>query len=87
MGTSTFSLSLENDAGYNGAVIYFEHPELDKWVAELLDSGVVFEQLPTDQSYLWREAVIKDPAGNKIKLYYAGENRLNPPWRVGTQNE
>jgi hypothetical protein len=33
-------------------------------------------------SYLWREAVLHDPSGNKIKLYWAGENRLNPPWRV-----
>ena len=55
---------------------------LDKWVEELQKKGLAFEQLPQDESYLWREAVLKDPSGNKIKLYRAGENRLNPPWRV-----
>jgi hypothetical protein len=35
-----------------------------------------------DRPYLWREAVLRDPSGNRIKLYHAGENRLNPPWRV-----
>ena len=39
-------------------------------------------QEPTDQHWLWREAILHDPSGNKIKLYWAGENRLNPPWRV-----
>ena len=81
-GKSTFSLSLELDEHLNGAVIYFEHQDLDYWVSQLKSKGISFEQDPTDQSYLWREAVLKDPSGNKIKLYWAGENRLNPPWRV-----
>ena len=33
--------------------------------------------------WLWREARLVDPSGNVICLYHAGENRLNPPWRVG----
>ncbi|QBY05363.1 VOC family protein [Thalassotalea sp. HSM 43] len=65
-----------------GAVIYFEHEQLDQWVAQLQQRDIVFAQLPTDQRYLWREAILYDPSGNKIKLYWAGENRLNPPWRV-----
>ena len=81
-GGSTFSLSLEEGASSNGAVIYFEHEQLDAWVSSLQEKGFVFEQEPTDMSYLWREAILHDPAGNKIKLYWAGENRLNPPWRV-----
>ncbi|MGB0860561.1 MAG: VOC family protein [Pseudoalteromonas spongiae] len=80
-GDSTFSLSLEENA-VNGATIYFEHAQLDNWVADLQAKGVIFSQLPTDERYLWREAVLFDPSGNKIKLYWAGENRLNPPWRV-----
>ncbi|ATD00564.1 MULTISPECIES: VOC family protein [Pseudoalteromonas] len=80
-GESTFSLSLEENA-VNGATIYFEHAQLDNWVADLQAKGVIFSQLPTVQRYLWREAVLFDPSGNKIKLYWAGENRLNPPWRV-----
>lgn len=81
-GNSSFSLALDSEGYNNGAVIYFEHEALDEWVATLLERGVEFEQLPTNQSYLWREAVLYDPSGNKIKLYWAGDNRLNPPWRV-----
>ena len=66
----------------NGAVIYFEHRNLDEWVVALKEKGIRFDQDPADQKYLWREAVLKDPSGNKIKLYLAGENRVNPPWRV-----
>jgi hypothetical protein len=32
--------------------------------------------------YLWREAFLRDPDGNVIVLFSAGENRLNPPWRL-----
>lgn len=81
-GGSTFSLALENGDFSNGAVIYFEHEKLDEWVNNLKLVGIKFTQEPTDQSYLWREAILHDPSGNKIKLYWAGENRLNPPWRV-----
>lgn len=82
MGQSTFSLSLAPEPTMNGAVIYFEHAELDRWVDDLLTKGIEFAQLPTDEAYLWREAILFDPSGNKLKLYWAGENRLNPPWRV-----
>lgn len=81
-GNSTFSLVLETGSFSNSAVIYFEHEKLDQWVADLKSIGIEFYQEPTDQSYLWREAILLDPSGNKIKLYWAGENRLNPPWRV-----
>jgi len=81
-GGSSFSLSLNSRPFENGAVIYFEHEHLDELVADLCFKGIHFTQLPTDESYLWREAVLADPSGNKIKLYWAGENRLNPPWRV-----
>ncbi|WP_299569484.1 VOC family protein [uncultured Shewanella sp.] len=69
----------------NSCVIYFEHQALDEWVADLIHKGIQFEQLPVDEAYLWREAILFDPSGNKIKLYWAGENRLNPPWRVDIQ--
>ena len=81
-GGSTFSLSLEPGQTSGGAVIYFEHESLDDWVAELKSRGISFDQEPTEQSYLWREAILHDPSGNKIKLYWAGDNRLNSPWRV-----
>ncbi|SHE59745.1 Glyoxalase-like domain-containing protein [Marinomonas polaris DSM 16579] len=81
-GNSTFSLSLESDEFENSSVIYFEHEKLDELCADLSQRGFQFEQLPTEQRYLWKEAILKDPSGNKIKLYWAGENRLNPPWKV-----
>ena len=81
-GDATFSLSLEEGDYHNGAIIYFEHAELDRWVSELKTRGVQFEEEPTDQPYLWREAVLRDPSGNKIKLFHAGSNRHFPPWRV-----
>ena len=81
-GDSTFSLSLDPDAVKNPSVIYFENKHLDELVSGLKQAGIEFDQDPTDMSYLWREAVLFDPSGNKIKLYWAGENRLHPPWRV-----
>lgn len=81
-GSSTFSLLLETQTYTNGAVIYFEHEQLDEWVNQLQSKGIIFEQEPEHKRYLWREAVLFDPSGNKIKLYWAGENRVNPPWRV-----
>ena len=81
-GNSTVSLSLNTECFLNHSVIYFEHKKLDALVEKLKSKGIKFDQEPTDESYLWREAVLHDPSGNKIKLYWAGENRLNPPWRV-----
>lgn len=64
------------------AVIYLESDALDADVARLRAAGFVFTQDPKDESWLWREARLRDPDGNEICLYHAGENRLNPPWRV-----
>ena len=86
-GEATFSLSLEKGAFHNGAVIYFEEENLDELVERLQEKGFAFDQMPTDMRYLWREAVLHDPSGNKIKLYFAGENRVHPPWRVERRQE
>ena len=51
-------------------------------VARLQAAGLVFDQLPTDQPWGWREARLRDPAGNAVCLYQAGENRRYPPWRL-----
>ena len=84
-GGSTFSLSLEEGVLTNQSTIYFESDNLDELVETLRNKGIQFDDVPEDKSYLWREANLKDPSGNKIKLYYAGENRVNPPWRVTKQ--
>jgi len=62
-------------------IIYFEREDLDDYVESLIGEGIVFEHLPKDQSWLWREARLYDPDNNPIIIYKAGENRLNPPWR------
>jgi catechol 2,3-dioxygenase-like lactoylglutathione lyase family enzyme len=65
-----------------GTIVYFEIEELDAAVERLRAQGVAFESGPEDQSWLWREARLRDPAGNEICLYRAGDNRRNPPWRI-----
>lgn len=64
------------------AQLYFECADLDRTVAHLKEKGIVFWQDPTDMDYLWREARLKDPDGHDIRLYFADDNRLNPPWKV-----
>jgi predicted enzyme related to lactoylglutathione lyase len=63
-------------------VVYFECDDLDDRVAALRERGIAFDQLPTDQPWLWREARLRDPSGNVICLYYAGMNRRFPSWRI-----
>ena len=56
--------------------------DLDATVARLKHRGLEFDHEPKDQPWLWREARLRDPAGNVIVLFHAGENRRFPPWRV-----
>ena len=56
--------------------------DVDATVDELLHQGLVFDAEPVDQPWLWREAHLRDPAGNCLCIYHAGENRRNPPWRM-----
>ena len=62
--------------------MYFECENLDEFVNELSKKGIEFYEQPNDKSWLWREARLKDVDGNQLILYYGGENRLNPPWRI-----
>lgn len=82
-GNATFSVEqVATLAGDTGVTVYFEDDDLDALVERLRGKGFVFEQEPVDQPYLWREARLKDPAGNLICLFRAGEFRRHPPWRV-----
>lgn len=81
-GDTTFSLHLSERAVAPGAVIYLETDKVDKEVARLEERGFVFEEPAEDKGWLWREAVLIDPDGHKIKIYHAGKNRIDPPWRV-----
>lgn len=83
VGHATFSLHrVAHLPEASGIVVYFEVDNLDSTVQQLVARGVRFEDEPRDQAWLWREAYLRDPAGNRICLYHAGQNRRNPPWRL-----
>jgi predicted enzyme related to lactoylglutathione lyase len=63
-------------------VLYFDCPDLDAEYERLTALGLKFTEPPTDRPWLWRQAYLKDPNGNKICLFHAGDNRKNPPWRL-----
>ena len=82
-GDSTFSLhQVDKLPKGDGVFVYFECNDLDGKVSSLKEQDIVFDLEPTDQSWLWREARLKDLDGNQLILFYAGENKLNPPWRI-----
>jgi len=82
-GDSTFSVHHAGSvAPDSGVVIYFETKSIDDEVKKLQAAGFVFDQMPQDERWLWREARLRDPAGNIICIYWAGQNRKNPPWRL-----
>ena len=79
----SFSLNLQDELPTgDGISVYFERDDLDDFVNNLVRKGIRFDELPNDKKYLWREARLKDPDGNNLVLFFAGENRLNPPWKI-----
>ncbi|MTI88550.1 MAG: VOC family protein [Balneolaceae bacterium] len=82
-GESTFSIHKTNERpSGSGVYVYFECENLDETVEGLIKKGIKFDEKPTDKRWLWREARLKDPDGNQLILFYGGENRKNPPWRI-----
>ncbi|MFA5326630.1 MAG: VOC family protein [Prolixibacteraceae bacterium] len=82
-GNSTFSLHQAESLPKGDRIwVYFECENLDEYVNVLIQKGVRFDELPNDKTWLWREARLKDPDGSQLILFYGGENRLNPPWRL-----
>ena len=82
-GDATFSLhQVDKRQNAEGIWIYFEVQNLDNYVNTLIDKGIVFEELPNDKQWLWREARLKDPDNNQLIIYFAGDNRKNPPWKI-----
>lgn len=57
--------------------------DLDAKLSILQALGCTFAQEPTTQRWLWREARLHEPARNEACLYWAGEHRRFPPWRLG----
>ena len=82
----TFSIHATDSASGNpDFIIYFEVDDVDQTVSQLKDRGLTFDEEPFDQSWLWREAYLRDPYGNVICIYHAGEHRRFPPWRLGDE--
>jgi catechol 2,3-dioxygenase-like lactoylglutathione lyase family enzyme len=82
-GESTLSLEQAPEQGVGPCpTVYLECERLDETVERLTAAGIRFDGAPTDQPWLWREARLRDPAGNPLCLYSAGRNRRYPPWRV-----
>lgn len=82
-GESTLSVHIANGGEPNNSIVlYFECDDLDERVAGLKASGLIFDEDTTDRDWLWRESYLQDPNDNKVCLFYAGENRKNPPWRL-----
>ena len=82
-GNSTFSLHrVETMQKGEGVWIYFEVEDVDEHIAEISSKEIVIDELPNDKPWLWREARLKDPDHHQIIIYFAGENRINPPWKL-----
>lgn len=84
-GGATFSLHHVESFEPSEVTIYFECDNLDAVYERLRALGIVFDQAPVIQLWLWREAYLRDPDGNVLCLYHAGANRRFPPWRVASQ--
>jgi len=56
---------------------------VDDVAAFLKDADIEPLSPPEIKTYLWEEADILDPSGNRIRIFKAGTKRRFPPWRVG----
>ena len=82
-GGSTFSIDLVGAVEDGERVtVYFEVDDVDAEYARLRHNGMVFEHPPADMPWLWREARLRDPDGHRLCIFFAGDNRVNPPWRL-----
>jgi hydroxymethylpyrimidine/phosphomethylpyrimidine kinase len=82
-GGVTFSVQIDPDERILATTaIYLECDDLDERVEKLARSGIAFEHGPRNQPWMWREARLRDPDGNIIFFYHAGEHRRFPPWRI-----
>ncbi len=87
-GGATFSVQIDPEEKIIATTaIYLECDDLDERVEQLARSGLAFEHGPRNQPWMWREARLRDPDGNIIFLYKAGEARRFPPWRIDSSTE
>lgn len=83
-GEATFSLHVTDGAipRDNAPHLYFEVLDVDFEVSRMRHAGYEIEAAPKAQTWLWFEAWLRDPAGNRICIYNAADNRRYPPWRI-----
>jgi hydroxymethylpyrimidine/phosphomethylpyrimidine kinase len=82
-GGATLSIQADPDEKVSATTaVYLECDDLDEQVERLARAGIPFEHAPRNQPWMWREARLRDPSGNIIFLYKAGEARRFPPWRI-----
>ncbi len=82
-GGATLSVQIDPEETISATTaIYLECDDLDERVEQLARNGLAFEHGPRNQPWMWREARLRDPSGNIVFLYKAGEARRFPPWRV-----
>ncbi|HEU5286277.1 MAG TPA: VOC family protein, partial [Sphingomicrobium sp.] len=82
-GGATLSVQIDPEETVSATTaIYLECDDLDERVERIARTGVPFEHGPRNQPWMWREARLRDPDGNIIFLYHAGEARRFPPWRI-----
>jgi hydroxymethylpyrimidine/phosphomethylpyrimidine kinase len=82
-GGATLSVQCDPEETISATTaVYLECDDLDERVERLARSGIPFEHGPRNQPWMWREARLRDPDGNIIFLYKAGEARRFPPWRI-----
>ncbi|HEU0249669.1 MAG TPA: VOC family protein [Solirubrobacteraceae bacterium] len=81
-GDTTLSLHRTDRVPEGSASIHFEVGNVDSAVDRFKRAGFEFVCDPVDQPYLWREAILLDPDGHRVFIFHAGENRIDPPWRL-----
>jgi catechol 2,3-dioxygenase-like lactoylglutathione lyase family enzyme len=83
-GEATFSLHVVDGAvpQENAPQLYFEVEDVAFEARRLEHAGVAIDRQPAQQSWLWTEAWLRDPAGNALCIFHAGDNRRYPPWRI-----
>ena len=82
-GGATLSVQIDPEEKISATTaVYLECDDLDEQFERLAKAGFPFEHGPRNQPWMWREARLRDPSGNIIFLYRAGEARRFPPWRI-----
>ena len=82
-GGATLSVQIDPEETISPTTaVYLECDDLDERTEQLARNGIAFEHGPRNQPWMWREARLRDPSGNIIFLYKAGEARRFPPWRI-----